>query len=439
MSTRRLHISWFYKTVLVTACLVLPSVAMAQLVNPTAPPPAGQTAQPLTSSSATQQKTGTLVIGALGAAGTNCSPTDTSGCAALCLNATGPTDSSGACIKSWSDIANAVGNSYLQLTSAAFPSTSLPASQTGVVSMKGTDGQARPYTINLTADTVGGSTGLYADGRRIDQYAGYFIGKVSIAADLNGTRGRICLNSKDNYGVVPTEDAKGYYCITTWSDIRGAPITDKLTLAAAANPATETGNVVLSRAYGAGSVVIGDPVNLSVALKCGDGMCSAGTTPALSENATNCPIDCATVPQPANFTTTGQTEKVSVVYQSANDTTSSLVRVLIVRSDQSDFIFKPVDGVVYPLGGNSRFAIIYSNTFSRLSTLSIVDAANTYGMVSGRTYYYRAYQANLYPRYASEVTGIATPTVSGAPIGSGDNGGGESSGENPVKPIRGAG
>lgn len=432
MSKQRVQHIWLVMTIIVASSVVIPSVTMAQLINPTAPPPAGQTAQPLTTSSVTQQKTGTLVIGATSA---TCSATDTSGCASLCLNATGPTDTSGACIKSWSDIANAVGNSYLQLTSAAFPSTALPSSQTGVVSMKGTDGQARPYTINLTADTVGGSTGLYADGRRIDQYAGYFIGKVSIAAALNGTRGRICLNSKDDYGAVPAEDAKGYYCITTWSDIRGAPITDKLTLAAAANPATESGNVVLSRAYGAGSVIIGDPVNVSVALKCGDGMCSAGTTPALSENATNCPIDCAVVPQPASFTTTGQTDKVSIVYQSANDTTSPLVRVLIVRSDQPDYIFKPVDGVIYPLGGNSRFAVIYSNSFSRQSTLSIVDASGTYGMVSGRTYYYRAYQANLYPRYAAEVTGIAAPNLPGG----GGNGGGGSTGENPVKPIRGAG
>lgn len=389
-------------------------VAQAQLINPTAPPPGGQTAVPLNTSSQAQQKLGSLIIGNSHTAtvtdASTCdfsNPADpdlTQKCAELCLNGNGSTN----CLKSWSGLGTIIGNSFVELRSdfplAAidrFNSEKYDSPQTGYVKIQGVNPVNKYNTVMLGVYSGLGASGpytaLYADGMQAGNYAGSFVGKFGVEPTAGPliTPGRLCLNGTGAHDDNTAEALAGHYCISQWSDINGLAMEDKLTLQpSGATLATETGNVGLTQGFGAGAIVLGYPNNLLPELTCGDGMC--GT----NESAAICPIDCAEI-KPAStivLARAGASIAGTVTIPAQNFTGN--VNILVVRSDSPAInSFAPIDGVTHTVGVNSGYAVVYAGTApSGGHTVSFTDIG--WGLVDGQIYTYSVYLANLYPRYS---------------------------------------
>jgi hypothetical protein len=100
-------------------------------------------------------------------------------------------------------------------------------------------------------------------------------------------------------------------------------------------------------------VIIGDPQLIDRAYTCGDGLCrNTGSNP---ESAVNCPVDCEAISAPSTLTASGLTDQVQlrVTTGAAMSSTSSHV-VIIVRSDDPNFTWSPIQGVQYTVGGLGR-------------------------------------------------------------------------------------
>lgn len=388
----------------------------AQMVNPSAPPPGGQTAVPLNTGSQVQEKLGSLIIGQ-SRSGTVCDLSDPdNNCAQLCLNGIGASN----CLKSWSDLAAAINSSYVRLntTEFSFLSDADAVTQTGYINIRGTSALTKPNTVTLSVNDNGTNplglayTALYADAGQLGNFAAVFAGTLAVEPASGGARGTLCLNGTGS-PPLPNTATDGHYCISNWSDIPVlSTLTNKLTrqIPTPANPlAVETsnaGNVGLPGGFGAGAVVLGDPNGLScvagACVTCGDGMC--GT----NENATTCAIDCAAILPATSITAAGGADALVTV--TAPVQTGMARRALVVRSDTPNNAFTPVNGVTYTVGTTSNFAVVFS------STINISASQNQFSffdrnLIDGQSYTYTVYLANLYPRYSTPISASFVPDV----------------------------
>lgn len=386
--------------------IALSAPTNAVLVNPTSPAPGGLTALPLSTSTLTQYKLGSLVLGYAGSA----QP------AKICLGATSATDATN-CISSWSQVGTMATSQFVTLHTNT-PGTILDSydpAQLGYAHIRGTNAATAATTFSTAVDsTLNGGTALYADGLDLDNYAGYFVGKLTIQKDSFNNDGKLCLNGT-TFGSNPT----GHYCIAHWSDIPTSTLTDKLALQNPSNaPSPQSGNVGLAQALQSGSVVLGDSSVLPAGLigyACGDGMCTTGET-------SSCLLDCATINPLTSFTAVDSgLGTVSLTFTTAAQTPSGQVYVLIVRSSNSSFTFTPVNGVQYGLGGTEALTVVSSQLRNQGTTFNLDDA----DVVVGRTYTYRAYQANAYPRFTPMSGSTAYRTATATPTDGGSNGGGD--------------
>lgn len=421
MSQRLLHLPGaIFLLVLSVAVFTHFSPVHALLINPSAPPPGGQSAKPFFATTALEQaKKGSLILGARSA---SCAPEFgmTTGCAKLCLNA-GTSSDAEHCVASWSDLTNVFAASLVAVRQEALTGPDVAQFQSGYVYLRGSDAATEPETVQLGVPTAAGTfSALVADSQDSDNLAGAFVGNFGVEPNRSGGLGKICLNGT---GDTPTPDGK--YCISSWNQIT-VSIANKLTLQTATTfPLIEQGNVRLTQAFQAGSVIIGDPQFIDRAYTCGDGLCrNTGSNP---ESAVNCPVDCEAISAPSTLTANGLTDQVQlrITTGAAMSSTSSHV-VIIARSDDPNFTWSPIQGVQYTVGGTSSFAIAVASTCGPNLTCTFID--NGYGMSGGTTYYYRAFIGNRFPRFSSTIkTAQATPD-------SGTSGGEDDPGDLP--PVR---
>lgn len=398
-------------------------VEAATLINPTSPPPGGQTAEPITSSSTEQRKLGSLIIGPSGSSGAD-NPL-------LCLNASDLLDDT-KCISNWSEVNGIFGSSYVKLNIGAlfFPPTGQQL-QSGYVRLQGDDLENYPVTSRfavydgLSGTPVGTYTALYADGLSPDNMAGYFVGTFGVEPSVNGSLGRLCLNGT---AASAADSSAGHYCISQWSQV--VPnITNKFTLQSltpTSSPVSEIGGVSLGQAFNSGAMIIGDPSTMEFKITCGDGMCNAGETATAGPKY--CPIDCVSIGSIAIFTATSNVNGVDLEITTGTQSPAGTPRtILVVRSDAALNSFRPMHGIKYARGGTTNFAVVDTKTCTPFlgrpsctvyitDPASMTDPAYT-GLISGRTYYYSAWQGNAYPRYQLSPTS-ALP-VSMAVTGSG--------------------
>lgn len=380
-------------------------VAAENLVNPTSPPPGGQTAEPISTSAREQHKLGSVIIGPSGSA-TVTNPS-------VCLN-TNSVDATSSlkCIKNWGDVGGVFNSSYVKLHQTDVANGAAALRQSGYVRLKGNNLSAYPITSRFAVyngtKPSGAYTALYADGLTLDNNAGYFAGTLGIEPTVNNTPGRLCLN-----GTAAPGSSDGYYCISQWSEI-ATTISNKLTLQSlTGTPVNEQGNVGLGQAFNAAAFVIGDPVALGFNYTCGDGMCNAGETSTAGSKY--CPIDCAAIKPLTGLTANQSGEDVilNVSTGAAQEPIGSPVTVLVVRSDVSTLGFKPMGGTTYARAGTTSFEIVGSRTCTSGVTTgctltdSTVDSSNS--LIVGKTYFYSAWQGNAYPRY--QMSGASTASV----------------------------
>lgn len=256
----------------------------------------GQVFTFLNSSSARQQKTGSLLIGQRSDA-VNCpnvnDPNDFSDCSVICLNADktlGTLDTTGAipnCIYDWSQLA---GGSQLFMrlftgTQAATIDTDPTKSDRGFFDV--TADRTKYQAISVLADpsnTFVGSIGLQAVSGSSSTYSATFAGRVALKKSSGNVD--LCLNGT---------------CIKQWVDALALPA-DAVWLQSTVNLVTQTGAigvngpvVVGTSTTTTGGLVAGTPdVITPVALSCGDGLCSNsnGEQGTESGNPGYCPVDC---------------------------------------------------------------------------------------------------------------------------------------------------
>ena len=380
----------------------------ALFVNPSSPPPGGVSSIPLNSSDTAQTKIGSLVLGAYGIAG--CNSSSTIGCAKLCLNSrTGSSDNT-KCISSWGGLQGIGDTGLLKLNTVP----GIVAPQQGYVYLSG-DANDPHATLNITVSLgINAVTALYAEGNSIDNYAGYFSGDVQIekaSTEMAGKFGHLCLNGTGTRFDHSTDSNNGYYCISQWTDL-SATVADKLTLQASAAPMTEYGSVGIAQAFNSGSVVLGDASYVDVSNKCGDGMCDSAGANGKQENSNvgdpgYCPIDCGTPLSPSAFTATAAASPTVHLSVTAIALAQPVaLQVLVVRSTDPNSPFIPQDGITYTPGGTSAFAIVYAGSVTAGTPVAITDS--TYGITAGTKYYYRAFQANLFPKYGPAISKTVT-------------------------------
>lgn len=395
------------------AAAIGPLIVQAQLINPVAPPPGGQTSRPITVSNLPQQKIGSFILGKT--SGT-CDPSDPNnrvGCARLCLNlqltdytttqygtSTNPTY----CISSWTDLTGPINQKYLSLL--PLPGGVTPNAN-GYVKIQGTTLAVNPYTLRLkNGSAINGNSALYVDGQTPDNFAGFLVGQVEV--NTNGAaNGRICLNSTNNYNTVTptTDDLAGRYCIQNWvsgpNAIQPKLFTGRLTLNPVAAMVDQIGTLALTRGLRAGGFTLGEPIGLPVAWTCGDGICSAGNGETLTAGANQCLADCGTVTGLSAGAVVAASNPFWVTVNVATgtaDQTGPNGTFLVVRSDRPNFQFEPVDHMIYPTGTNSAYTVVYNAVRAVGGTLTVNDAFP--GLIKGHTYYYRAYRGSANPRYS---------------------------------------
>ncbi len=400
---------WLVLCIAIGSLVLINQATALSIINPPAAPPGGITAEPITVSATDQHKLGSLIIGPLGSA---CAG-NYAACPQLCLN----TNSVGTpfkCIKKWSEVGGILGASYVKLDSlSAIPTPITPTTPTGFpqqqgyVHLRGNNLSAYPVTSRFSVYTGANPSGTYtalsADGLTLDNNAGYFAGTLGIEPTVNNGLGRLCLNGTADVTdpATPGSDrANGYYCIKKWTDIVTS-VTNNLTLQSLTiPPVNDAGNVGLSQSFNSAAFVIGDPVGLSLNYTCGDGMCSAG------ENSTfgspkYCPIDCAAIKSLVGLARaqTGSDVTLTMTTGAAQEPSGSQVTVVVVRSEVASSTFRPMNGVTYAHGGITGFEVVGSIqcTAGGSGGCTLTDGASD--LTVGKTYYYTAYQGNLYPRY----------------------------------------
>lgn len=382
------------------------SVQAAYYNNPTAVPPGGNTANFLDTSSNSQKKIGSLMVG---------DPSHTEGGAGyldrLCLNAYASRSGSldyqtdkRNCIRQWSNIPSAYGTSLVRLYQD-LPGGNYYAPQEGYVAITGNiaNQSAATFTTMASSGTFGGSpaplpVALYAyssyngDASNI---AGHFIGRVAIKNALKPDLTEdpdttlLCLNDT----VYPFNETTGYGCIRTWADLGEIlPGVDYVRLQSTNNPTPDNGRAAVTSAAAMGTLIAGDPpvCGGSGCPTCGDGQCTNG------EAVDTCPVDCQAVAGPGYF----------LAFDNKNGTAHILVTgpsqpypgtIVIFRSTDPSFSFTPMDGAVYQANtiiGTDTVVVFTSNAM--YSQKSFDD---TFMITGGRTYYYRVFAANKFPIY----------------------------------------
>lgn len=257
-----------------------------------------------------------------------------------------------------------------------------------------------------------GGTAVYgASNGSATSFAGYFGGTVLVSAPSQyvnynfGSLGRICLGNFEP----PYADPSGGACISSWNEVTTAP--PAYVQLQTSNPLVTQPNsgAAISGSSVFGSAVVGTPIG-DLTGSCGNGMCD----PSTGENSTSCPIDCAIVPTPVNFdpqmSSSASLANLLVdlpITTLAQQPTTA--KVLIVRSQNTAPTFRPVNGVNYTVGlnvgGNQVIVAIATTTAG--ASLQLSDT-----LLARGTYYYQAYQSNIYPRYSAPTAAMPlTPMV----------------------------
>lgn len=414
---------------LLAGLIIVPSTVLAAAnpaLNPTAPPPGGQAASLITSSTETQKKIGSLIVGSSVGAPSY-----------ICLNAeAGSTNlaSDPNCLSGWSDLVNGIGGPFVTLQQgnvASLTNVSSYTQETGYIHIRGSAPSPADFTIKADANNqyAGTSTSLYADGVLQDNYAGYLVGHVSINPVVGGSsNGKLCLN-----GTAASPNAQGYGCITSWDQVPGA-VANFLQLQSVNPPVTQTGAVWLNSAFQQGALVLGAPPAASVGGTtkpfCGDGLCSQIINEQSSSSSAYCPLDCQTPTIAQSISTVSNVGSVTVNFSTSTDTSAgtgtcsqlvssaNCVYAVVIRSASSTPTFIPLDGQLYQTGGDGNFAIVYAGYVKQSFNYTFTDSG--YGLATGRTYTYRLFQGNTYPRYRKtsgsyvQTTGVANASTGGS-------------------------
>jgi hypothetical protein len=357
-------------------------------VEPTSPL-GGTTAWPLNSSSNTQYKTGSLLIGPK----STCDQATGTGCAYICLNSDSDADAS-KCIKSWTDI---TGSNYVTLSTLTPVSTALSAhivaagrtADVGFARIRADSTKNQMFSLIVEANSSATSpaVGLYAnDGGNLNNYAAQFVGRTMIGN--NSSSYALCLNGE--YSVVTNQGINyGRGCITKWSDLAAfAPPGNYVTLQTlSAIPSPQSGQIAISGpaalATSQGAVVIGAPsATTPVALTCGDSICDGQETEA------NCQADCDRTP-PENIysvevdSSSRLATSYSVVLRWTNPTDADYVGMRIIQADTT------------PSGPDT---LIYTKAINLPKILTFYTVSN---LEYGRTYYFGMYTYDLRKNYSA--------------------------------------
>lgn len=442
MILRAKHILGFsVLSVMVLGVLAFHSSAHAA----TALPSASASVSPLNAGPNTQVKKGTLVIGTSGSG------------QYLCLNAPdgyvpNPSDRQ-YCVNSWSGFATAVGQyvalstDMVSLGNRPYNPTALLLSgypaQNGFVDIAAKSNQsaalvvkapdvnfcinnpsqpgskicADPYephqcTTNTdcgyTGTAVFGTSGVPANGR-----AAAFNGAVYITStkDYQGATvpGRVCLGYVDGGPGVPSgsnsvsPEGNGT-CISSWNQFQAssANYVKRFTTVGTAQGSQigdlGDGALISGHATFGGAILGNSNAITNLAFTCGNARCES------SENAGNCAVDCSSVPTPSQTAALDYNASLSngVVNLTINvgAPQTGAVTMLVVRSGADQpLTFRPVDGVTYSTGtvvGNDTIIAVRSSTAG--AVLNIADTIPN--IQTGKTYLYRAFQANTFPRYS---------------------------------------
>ena len=345
------------------------------------PPSTDAIEPPLNTGPNTQQKSGSLLIGSDTLPGK------------LCLNAnagSGVNDSTN-CVSSWSELSGnlpqylGLKTNLISLGSALYPTAY--DSQSGFADVQASGNQVAAAIVRAPAIVGYTATAVHATAGN-SSWAGAFNGTVYVKTAGDSSTGEICLGP----------DASPPYCISNWNDITRAK--NYVQRDPSSTQDTFGGGASISGHAGFGSAVLGDPTGINVTYTCGDGVCSS------NENDSFCPIDCAAVPSPAQFTA-ALTAAFPQPNVKLSMTVGSQVTVLIVRSSPNPPVFRPVNGTAYTAG-----TTIGNDTIIRVDqNISWAYNWTDTSPVSGTTYYYQAYQANAYPRYSTPTAAAAIAPV----------------------------
>lgn len=381
-------------------------------IEPPSAPVGGNSASWITTGSTAERKLGSLSIGALA------NPTP----AKLCLNALDANDLT-KCVANWTDVVNLSGGPFVALrkTGVALPSQpityfSTPAANAndrGAVTIQGT-GTSQAYSLIAEAnDEISAAYGLFAsDGGDPTNFAAYFEGKVGIEATLGvNLPGRLCLNNITNY---VTGGSDG--CITNWSQLVGG-LMSYVRLQSTNPPATDSGSAGATKVGNFGNVVVGvAPTGQAALTFCGDGQCSVHLNENVSGNSNYCPIDCVAPLPPARLSVISPYETyIRFIIRGQSQIPTGNYYLLLVRSSNPSFLtdlkseFIPQNGITYTAGQTiNNVKIVTARTSSGSNDIYVSDT----GLATDVTYYYRLYQANLFPIYNQSPLTLAAATSS---------------------------
>jgi hypothetical protein len=358
----------------------------------------------LNGATATQQKIGSLIVGSNG------------GTSALCLNSTisqGSKDSVN-CVTSWTQAAaQASGTNQLgygSLTGSTGVQFSDYLQQVGFARLKNDNDSVgvnknQRHSLIVEANTSSSSTysaiGLYASegpigiGPFTSNWAGYFSGSLSVYDETSTSSKTFCLNSTDLVGPGST---KG--CIRRWVDyVFGTSGLSYLVL----NPSTaQPGRVAVTGTLMSASVQTGSVAGMPLAWTCGDGICSANTTPA--ETTSSCSLDCVT---PSGISAFSASSGINKAFLSAT-LTATAPQLIVLRKAGSTPSASPVNGAQYSAGdliGDATVVVAQTNV--PVGGWSATDT----GLSNGVTYHYSIYAGNAFPLYGAKLSASATPAA----------------------------
>ncbi|GEM_PF-4313949 len=405
-----------------------PRVFAQTFIEPPAAPTGGNSALWLTAGATDERKLGSLLIGQKSA---TCDPADLlnrSDCSKLCLNSA---DINGACISSWGDAINLAGGPFvpLRITGLTAANQSDPtryfatmtAADYGASSIQGS-GPNQAYSLIAEANndaSINAGYGLFAgDGGATANFAAQFAGRVGIgntilASGAAGPAGQLCLNS-----TAPYVSGNALGCIDAWGDLSIGALTGFVKLQSANPPTPEAGTAAANKVGNFGAVVFGHPpVGQPAKTFCGDGMCSTHLNEGINTDANYCPIDCSPPSQPANVVLNSSGNNlVTLSIFSQAQLPSGKVLLLLARSTNPSFMndvrsaFIPQNGVTYSVGQViNGVTIAFSQQVNQSSGTTIFDSIP--GPTIPVTYYYRLYQANLYPIYNQQPLTLQATTT----------------------------
>lgn len=443
MSTSRLTIALSVLAVLLSVGIAVgpvPRVFAQTFIQPPAAPTGGNSALWLTTGTADERKLGSLMIG------TSITPSK------ICLNAADSETTNLAstkCVASWTEALSLAGGPFVPLRattvlSAANQSdpniyfTTPFATDPGAVTIQATGNSAsQNQAISLIVEAnddpgMNFGYGLFAgDGGVAANYAAQFSGRVGIGSTIDAAgnpvlkSGLLCLNDTATYA---SGGATG--CISAWGDLVGGNIAGFVKLQTTNSPGPETGTAAVGPDVGTGfggvgnfgTVIFGHPpAGQPAKTFCGDGLCSTHINENSSADVNYCAIDCEAPLPPLILnvfaSTTPNSTSISIhITPTSGQLPSgpSSVRLLLVRSTNPSFIsdlksaFVPQNGVVYSNGQvingvTVSYAVTLNQSGGGIDIFENVPTTRT-------TYYYRLYQANLFPIYnTAPLTNSGTP------------------------------